>query len=292
MGSHVLSIKNLNHTYSNGIQAIRNVSLDIPRGMFGLLGPNGAGKSSLMRTIATLQQPTSGKIRFDDVDVLAEPAKVRRVLGYLPQHFGVYPRGSAYEILDHLAVLKGLTNSRERKHTVNSLLVLTNLYEKRSQTLATYSGGMLKRFGVAQALLGNPRLLIVDEPTAGLDPEERNRFHNMLAEISGDVVVVLSSHFVDDVAVLCPNIAVIAQGRVALRGTPTELVASLEGKVWQQHIEKSDLAVVRGELNVLSHFYLAGKLLVRVQAESRPGRRFEQAAATLEDVYFAAIKAA
>jgi len=287
----MLSIENLNHTYSNGIHAIKNVSLDIPRGMFGLLGPNGAGKSSLMRTIATLQQPTSGKIRFDDIDVLAEPAKVRRVLGYLPQQFGVYPRGSAYEILDHLAVLKGLTDSRERKRTVNSLLVLTNLYEKRSQTLATYSGGMLKRFGVAQALLGNPRLLIVDEPTAGLDPEERNRFHNMLAEISGDVVVVLSSHFVDDVAVLCPNIAVIAQGRVALRGTPADLVARLEGKVWQQHTEKSDLAAVQAESNVLSHYYSAGKLLVRVLADSRPGKQSVQAAATLEDVYFAAIKA-
>jgi ABC-type multidrug transport system ATPase subunit len=260
--------------------------------MFGLLGPNGAGKSSLMRTIATLQQPTSGKIRFDDIDVLAEPAKVRRVLGYLPQQFGVYPRGSAYEMLDHLAVLKGLTDSRERKRTVKSLLVLTNLYEKRSQTLATYSGGMLKRFGVAQALLGNPRLLVVDEPTAGLDPEERNRFHNMLAEISGDVVVVLSSHFVDDVAVLCPNIAVIAQGKVALRGTPTELVARLEGKIWQRHIEKSDLVAVQAESNLLSHYYSAGTLLVRVLADSRPGKNFVQAAATLEDVYFAAIKAA
>jgi ABC-2 type transport system ATP-binding protein len=286
----MLSIENLNHTYPNGIHAIRNVSLDIPRGMFGLLGPNGAGKSSLMRTIATLQQPTSGKIRFDEINVLAEPAKVRRLLGYLPQHFGVYPRGSAYEILDHLAVLKGLTNSQARKSTVKSLLALTNLYEKRNQTLATYSGGMLKRFGVAQALLGNPRLLVVDEPTAGLDPEERNRFHNMLADISDDVVVVLSSHFVDDVAVLCPNIAVIAQGTVALRGTPTELVASVEGKIWQQHTEKSDLAAVQAELNVLSHYYSAGKLLVRVQADSHPGRHFEQAAATLEDVYFSAIK--
>jgi ABC-type multidrug transport system ATPase subunit len=288
----MLSIENLNHTYSNGIHAIKNVSLDIPRGMFGLLGPNGAGKSSLMRTIATLQQPTSGRIRLDDINVLAEPAKVRRVLGYLPQQFGVYPRGSAYEILDHLAVLKGLTDSRARRSAVKSLLVLTNLYEKRNQTLATYSGGTLKRFGVAQALLGNPRLLIVDEPTAGLDPEERNRFHNMLAEISGDVVVVLSSHFVDDVAVLCPNVAVMAQGRVALRGTPTDLVASIEGKIWQQQIDKSELATVQAESNVLSHYYAAGKLLVRVQADSRPGRHFEQAAATLEDVYFSAINAA
>ena len=286
----MLSIENLNHTYSNGIRAIRNVSLDIPKGMFGLLGPNGAGKSSLMRAIATLQQPTSGTIRFDDIDVLAEPTKVRRLLGYLPQHFGVYPRGSAYEMLDHLAVLKGLTDRRARKLAVKNLLVLTNLYEKRNQTLSTYSGGMLKRFGVAQSLLGNPRLLVVDEPTAGLDPEERNRLHNMLAEISGDVVVVLSSHFVDDVAVLCSNVAVMAQGGVAVKGTPAELIARLEGRVWRRHIEKSDLAAVRAESNLLSHAYLAGKLLVRVEADSSPGRHFEQATATLEDVYFSATR--
>ena len=288
----MLSIENLDHTYSNGIHAIKNVSLDIPRGMFGLLGPNGAGKSSLMRTIATLQHPTSGKIRFDDIDVLAEPDKVRRLLGYLPQHFGVYPRGSAYELLDHIAALKGLTDARTRKQSVTNLLVLTNLYDQRKQAVATYSGGMLKRFGVAQALLGNPRLLVVDEPTAGLDPGERNRFHNMLAEISNDVVIVLSSHFVDDVAVLCPNIAVIAEGRVALRGTPTELVASIEGNVWQKHIDKSELAVLQAESSVLSHHYSAGRLLVRVQAKACPGNDFEQATATLEDVYFSVIKAA
>jgi ABC-type multidrug transport system ATPase subunit len=288
----VLSIENLDHTYSNGIHALKNVSLDIPKGMFGLLGPNGAGKSSLMRTIATLQQPTSGTIRFDDVDVLAEPDKVRRVLGYLPQHFGVYPRGSAYEMLDHLAVLKGLTDSRTRKQSVTNLLWLTNLYDHRKQAVATYSGGMLKRFGVAQALLGNPRLLVVDEPTAGLDPGERNRFHNMLAEISSDVVIVLSSHFVDDVAVLCPNFAVIAAGRVALRGTPKEVIASLEGTIWEKHVDKSELAVLQAESTVLSYHYSAGRLLIRVQADSCPGRDFEQAAATLEDVYFSVIQAA
>jgi ABC-type multidrug transport system ATPase subunit len=288
----VLSIENLDHTYSNGIHALKNVSLDIPKGMFGLLGPNGAGKSSLMRTIATLQQPTSGTIRFDDVDVLAEPDKVRRVLGYLPQHFGVYPRGSAYEMLDHLAVLKGLTDSRTRKQSVTNLLWLTNLYDHRKQAVATYSGGMLKRFGVAQALLGNPRLLVVDVPTAGLDPGERNRFHNMLAEISSDVVIVLSSHFVDDVAVLCPNFAVIAAGRVALRGTPKEVIASLEGTIWEKHVDKSELAVLQAESTVLSYHYSAGRLLIRVQADSCPGRDFEQAAATLEDVYFSVIQAA
>lgn len=285
----MLSISGLDHTYPNGVHALNAISLDIPKGMFGLLGPNGAGKSSLMRTLATLQQPTSGEIRFDDIDVLAQPDKLRRVLGYLPQHFGVYPRGSAYDILEHLAVLKGLSNGKERRRAVNELLVQTNLYQSRKQALATYSGGMLKRFGVAQALLGAPRLLIVDEPTAGLDPGERNRFHNLLAEVSDDVVVILSSHFVDDVSVLCGDIAVISEGRVALRGTPAQLIARIAGRVWQKQIEKSELSSCRAELDVLSHRYSAGKLIVRVHADSSPGSGFEQAEANLEDVYFSAV---
>ncbi|PCI60971.1 MAG: multidrug ABC transporter ATP-binding protein [Kordiimonadales bacterium] len=287
----MLSIKNLTHTYPNGVQALRNVNIDIPKGMFGLLGPNGAGKSSLMRTIATLQQPTSGSISFGDTNVLTEPDAIRRTLGYLPQDFGVYPRGSAYDLLDHLAVLKGITNGKERKQVVEGLLVQTNLFEVRKKKLATFSGGMRQRFGIAQALIGQPQLIIVDEPTAGLDPEERNRFHNLLSEIGEDVVVILSTHIVDDVSDLCPNMAVMAAGQIVSQGTPADLTAELDGKIWKKVIDKTDLEATQAEHNVISNHLSVGKMVIRVNSSSNPGNGFEQAQAHLEDVYFSSIAA-
>lgn len=287
----MLSIRNLTHTYPNGVQALKNVNLDIPKGMFGLLGPNGAGKSSLMRTIATLQRPTSGSIRFGEMDVLSKPDAVRRRLGYLPQDFGVYPRGSAYELLDHLALLKGITNGRERKRVVDGLLLATNLFENRKKRLATFSGGMLRRFGIAQALIGDPQLMIVDEPTAGLDPEERNRFHNLLSEIGEDTVVILSTHIVDDIADLCPYMAVMAEGRIVLQGTPSDLKNELEGRIWKKRIDKSELDACKANHHVISNHLSAGKTVVRVNAPSNPGSGFEPAQANLADVYFSAIHA-
>src|SRR5690349_193218 len=237
----MLEIKNLSHTYANGTVALDDVNLSIPRGMYGLLGPNGAGKSTLMRTVATLQQPTAGSIRFGDIDVLADPERLRRTLGYLPQDFGVYPRVSAYSMLDQLAVLKGITEGKDRKAVVETLLEQTNLWAVRNKSIAGFSGGMRQRFGIAQALIGNPELIIVDEPTAGLDPEERNRFLNLLAEIGDNVVVILSTHIVDDVADLCPRMGVPADGRVQLEGAPQELIASTRGKVWKRTIDHADL---------------------------------------------------
>lgn len=286
----MLTIEQLSHTYPNGVRALRGVSLEVPRGMFGLLGPNGAGKSSLMRTIATLQQPTSGELRFGEIDILREPLALRRVLGYLPQDFGVYPRGSAYDLLDHLAVLKGLADRRERKKEVERLLVQTNLWPHRRKRVAGFSGGMRQRFGVAQALLGRPELIIVDEPTAGLDPEERNRFHNLLAEIGEEIVVILSTHIVEDVADLCPRMAILACGQVVLAGTPAQLREELDGKVWTRRIDKADLASVRQRFNLLSHHLSMGSQMVRVLAESCPGPGFEATPATLEDVYFSAVE--
>ncbi len=285
----MLSIKNLTHTYPNGVQALKNVSLDVPKGMFGLLGPNGAGKSSLMRTIATLQQPTSGAITFGDTDVLTDPDTIRRTLGYLPQDFGVYPRGSAYDLLDHLAVLKGITNSKERKQVVEGLLVQTNLFEVRKKKLSTYSGGMRQRFGIAQALIGDPQLIIVDEPTAGLDPEERNRFHNLLAEIGEDVVVILSTHIVDDVADLCPNMAILAGGEIISKGTPAQLTDELNGAIWKRVIEKSELDAFKKSHNVISSHLSVGKTVIYVNAQGNPDEGFEASRPTLEDVYFSAI---
>ena len=287
----MLSIENLFHTYPNGVKALNNINLNLPKGMFGLLGPNGAGKSSLMRTIATLQQPTEGRIRFGDIDVLNQADELRRVLGYLPQDFGVYPRGSAYELLDHLAVLKGLTNRKERTRAVEGLLVQTNLFEVRKKRLATFSGGMLQRFGIAQALIGQPQLIIVDEPTAGLDPEERNRFHNLLAEIGEDVAVILSTHIVDDVTDLCPNMAVMAEGRVVAQGTPDNLKAELDGRIWKMTIDKSELDSHKEKYNVISSHLSTGKLVIRVNDAVRPGDGFEHARANLEDVYFTAVGA-
>jgi len=284
----MLSIQGLTHTYTNGVTALNNVNLTIPKGMFGLLGPNGAGKSSLMRTLATLQQPTSGRITFGDDDVLTTPGKLRRKLGYLPQDFGVYPRGSAYELLDHLAILKGITNKKERKKAVESLLVQTNLFEVRKKNVATFSGGMRQRFGIAQALLGQPQLIIVDEPTAGLDPEERNRFHNLLADIGEDIVVILSTHIVDDVADLCPNMAVLANGKIVSQGTPKKLIEQLKGRIWMKTIDKNELAQYQQNYKVISNHLCAGKVVLRVELETQPSG-FDQAIANLEDVYFLAI---
>lgn len=285
----MLSIQNLTHTYPNGVQALKNVTLDIPKGMFGLLGPNGAGKSSLMRTIATLQQPTSGSITFGDIDVLKEPDSIRRTLGYLPQDFGVYPRGSAYELLDHLAILKGVTNHKERKQVVEGLLVQTNLWEKRKNRLSTFSGGQRQRFGIAQALIGGPQLIIVDEPTAGLDPEERNRFHNLLAEIGEDVVVILSTHIVDDVADLCPNMAILAAGQIIKNGTPSALTKELDGMIWKKVIDKASLETFKQSHNVISSHLSTGQTVIYVNSPENPGDGFELSEPTLEDVYFSAI---
>jgi ABC-2 type transport system ATP-binding protein len=287
----MLTIENLTHVYGNGTRALDDVSLTIPKGMFGLLGPNGAGKSTLMRSIATLQTPTSGSIRFGDIDVVREPEKLRRVLGYLPQDFGVYPRVSAYDMLDHMAVLKGIANGRDRKATVEALLHQVNLWPVRSKALAGFSGGMRQRFGIAQALIGNPELIIVDEPTAGLDPEERNRFLNLLAEVGENVVVILSTHIVEDVTDLCPRMAVLAGGKIQLEGTPTELMHRLEGRVWRKTIDKSELADFQKRHNVISTRLFAGRTVIHVLADASPGEGFERAPGGLEDVYLATVAA-
>ena len=287
----MLSVKNLVHVYGNGTRALDDVSLEVPKGMYGLLGPNGAGKSTLMRSIATLQSPTSGSIRFDDIDVIAEPEKLRRTLGYLPQDFGVYPRVSAYDMLDHMAVLKGIAGGRDRKETVETLLNQTNLWSVRKKALAGFSGGMRQRFGIAQALIGNPRLIIVDEPTAGLDPEERNRFLNLLAEIGENVVIILSTHIVEDVADLCPRMAVMTEGKIQLEGAPDELMERLNGRVWKKTIDKEALEDHRVRYEVISTRLFAGKTVVHVLADRRPGEGFEPVAGGLEDVYFSTLSA-
>jgi ABC-type multidrug transport system ATPase subunit len=286
----MLSIKQLNKTYANGVKAINNVSLDIPNGMFGLLGPNGAGKSSLMRTIATLQDPDSGSIDFDGVDVLKDKEGLRRQLGYLPQDFGVYPKVSAETLLNHFAVLKGLTEKGPRKEAVEALLQQTNLWEARKRNLGTYSGGMRQRFGIAQALLGAPRLVIVDEPTAGLDPDERNRFLNLLAKIGEQVVVILSTHIVDDVTDLCPRMAMIVKGQVLVQGEPQAAIDTLHGKVWRRSVSMDELAQYQQTLNVLSTRLVGGKPQINVFADSQPDSGFAQIAADLEDVYFLHVR--
>ncbi|WFR79643.1 ABC transporter ATP-binding protein [Janthinobacterium rivuli] len=286
----MLSIKQLNKTYANGVKAINNVSLEIPNGMFGLLGPNGAGKSSLMRTIATLQDPDSGSIHFDGVDVLTDKAGLRRQLGYLPQDFGVYPKVSAENLLNHFAVLKGLTEKGPRKEAVEALLQQTNLWEARKRNLGTYSGGMRQRFGIAQALLGAPRLVIVDEPTAGLDPDERNRFLNLLAKIGEQVVVILSTHIVDDVTDLCPRMAMIVKGQVLVQGEPQAAIDTLLGKVWRRSVTTEELAQYQQSLNVLSTRLVGGKPQINVYADSQPDSGFAQIAPDLEDVYFLHVR--
>ena len=285
----MLELNDLRHVYGDGTVALDGVSLSIPVGMFGLLGPNGAGKSSLMRTIATLQTPTSGSIHFDGIDVLGDPARLRQVLGYLPQDFGVYPRVTAYDLLDHMAVLKGITVKADRRETVETLLDRVNLWDVRKRAVAGFSGGMRQRFGIAQALIGNPRLIIVDEPTAGLDPEERNRFHGLLAEIGENVVVILSTHIVEDVADLCPRMAVLAGGRILLDGAPQELIGGIRGQVWRKVVARRDVDDYRARLPVISTRLRGGETVVHVLSDESPGTGFEQVAGDLEDVYFAAL---
>ena len=284
----MLEITDLSHTYPNGTVALDGVTLSIPRGMYGLLGPNGAGKSTLMRTVATLQEPTRGSIRFGDIDVIAEPEKLRKRLGYLPQDFGVYPRVSAYSMLDQVAVLKGITGKSDRKAVVETLLNQTNLWAVRDKNIAGFSGGMRQRFGIAQALIGNPELIIVDEPTAGLDPEERNRFLNLLAAIGDNVVVILSTHIVDDVADLCPRMAVLANGRVQLEGSPSELIASTRGKVWKKTIDHSELEQHQQDYEVISTRLFAGNTIIHVLSDTQP-QGFEPVEGGLEDVYFSTL---
>ncbi|MDN5925055.1 MAG: ABC transporter ATP-binding protein [Xanthomonadales bacterium] len=286
----MLTLRNLRKTYANGVEALRDVSLDIPHGMFGLLGPNGAGKSTLMRTVATLQDPDSGSIKLDEQDLLADKQATRRLLGYLPQDFGVYPKVAVQDMLDHYAVLKGVTAKGERRALVEALLRQVNLWDVRKQKLGTFSGGMRQRFGVAQALIGEPKLIIVDEPTAGLDPEERNRFLNLLAEIGEKVVVILSTHIVEDVTDLCPRMAIIGQGQVLLAGEPHEAIASLEGRVWRASIDKSLLPNYRAHMSVLSTRLAAGRTLIHVLADASPGEGFEAVAPDLEDVYFGQLQ--
>ena len=286
----MLSIRDLSKTYANGVKALDSVSLDIPKGMFGLLGPNGAGKSSLMRTIATLQEADSGSVTLDGLDVLREKDAVRRLLGYLPQDFGVYPRVSAEEMLDHFCALKGIVDRKERKATVEALLNQTNLWQFRGRRLGNFSGGMRQRFGIAQALIGNPRLIIVDEPTAGLDPEERNRFLNLLAEIGENVVVILSTHIVEDVTDLCPRMAMLSKGQVLLAGEPREAIAALRQKVWRKLVPRAELAAYQERYTVLSSRRLGGEPVINVYSDSQPEPGFEAMEPDLEDVYFLKLR--
>ena len=285
----MLELNGVSHVYANGTRALDDVTLSIPRGMYGLLGPNGAGKSTLMRTVATLQTPTAGSIRFGDLDVIAQPERLRRTLGYLPQDFGVYPRVSAYDMLDHMAVLKGVSSAADRKVTVETLLEQVNLWPVRKKALAGFSGGMRQRFGIAQALIGNPGLVIVDEPTAGLDPEERNRFLNLLAEIGENVVVILSTHIVEDVSDLCPRMAVMAAGRIQLEGVPSELVGRTAGRIWMKVIDRAELENDRIRYDIISSRLLSGRTVIHVLSDDDPGDGFVPVAGGLEDVYFATL---
>ncbi len=282
-----VTISNLSKTYPNGVQALKHVSLTIGNQMFGLLGPNGAGKSTLMRTVATLQDPDSGTIHLDGLDVLDQKNEVRKILGYLPQEFGVYPKISALDMLHHLAVMKGVISSKERKEMVDALLQQTNLWEVRKKALSTYSGGTKQRFGIAQALLANPRLIIVDEPTAGLDPAERNRFLNLLSSIGSEVTVILSTHIVDDVRELCPRMAIIASGELLLEGAPADTLAALNGKIWSKVVSSDDeLRALESEMHVISTHLIAGQHEVRVYSDASPGEGFQPVDSELEDVYF------
>lgn len=282
-----VTISGLSKTYPNGVKALKNISLSIGNNMFGLVGPNGAGKSTLMRTIATLQDPDSGAIELDGLNVVSQKNEVRKVLGYLPQEFGVYPKMSALDLLQHLAVMKGIASSGQRKEIVDTLLQQTNLWDVRKKALGTFSGGMKQRFGIAQALLGNPRLIIVDEPTAGLDPTERNRFLNLLSSIGRDVTVILSTHIVDDVRELCPRMAIIANGEVLLEGVPAETLAALQGKIWSKLVSTDDeLRALESKMHIISTHLLGGRHEVRVYSDSSPGDGFRAVESDLEDVYF------
>jgi ABC-2 type transport system ATP-binding protein len=291
-GAGMLVVDGVTQVYRGGVVALNNISFEIKPGLFGLLGPNGAGKSTLMRTISTLQAPSRGSIRFGDIDVIREPEKLREVLGYLPQDFGVYPRVSAYAMLDHMAVLKGIADATERRETVETLLKQTNLWAVRNKAIAGFSGGMRQRYGIAQALIGQPQLLIVDEPTAGLDPEERNRFLNLLADVSQSVVVILSTHIVDDVAQLCSDMAIISKGSIVRHGAPNALIAELKGKVWRAFISKGELDQAKATHNVILSRLVGGRTLIHVLADSNPGDGFEPVSPDLEDVYFVALNSA
>ncbi len=285
----MLELRSVTHTYANGVRALDDVNLVIPTGMFGLLGPNGAGKSTLMRTIATLQTPSSGSVQFGDIDVIAQPERLRETLGYLPQDFGVYPRVSAYAMLDHLASLKGIGRRAERKQTVETLLDQVNLWDVRNKAIAGFSGGMRQRFGIAQALIGNPQLIIVDEPTAGLDPEERNRFLNLLAAIGENVVVILSTHIVEDVTDLCPRMAIMGGGRIMAQGSPTDLIAQMHGTIWARTADRDSLPAIMAAHRVISTRLSGGRMVVHVVSPDDPGDGFVPIAGGLEDVYFAAL---
>ena len=284
-----LKISNLSKVYPNGVHALNNVSLEISKGMFGLLGPNGAGKSSLMRTVATLQEADSGSVYLGDLNVMENPTELRKVLGYLPQEFGVYPRITASQLLDHMAVLKGVTNGRERKELVKYLLNKVNLYRQRDKSVKSFSGGMKQRVGIAQALIGNPQLIIVDEPTAGLDPGERNRFYNLLAEVGEDVVVILSTHIVDDVRELCTDMAIMNHGQIVYNGSPLTVLDDLAGMVWQKQIERNELEAYNENYMVISNKMVAGKPQIHILSNDDPGDGFMAVAPNLEDVFFTKI---
>jgi len=286
---NTLKINNLTKTYPNGVKALNGINLEITNGMFGLLGSNGAGKSSLMRTIASLQEPSSGSISFNNIDVLKQPHEIRTQLGYLPQEFGVYPKISAEKLLNHMAILKGIINNKERKEQVTALLQQVNLYQHRKKSVYTFSGGMRQRFGIAQALLANPKLIIVDEPTAGLDPEESNRFLNLLSEIGENVIVLLSTHIVEDVRNLCPNMAILANGEIISQGNPKELVASIEGKIWTKIIPKTDIKIYKKAFDVISTKLVSGETQIRVLSAKKPEAGFDSITPNLEDYYFATL---
>lgn len=285
----MLTITNVNKTYANGIKALDGVNLHISKGLFGLLGPNGAGKSTLMRTIATLQKPDEGLIKFDDIDVIEQAQELRQRLGYLPQEFGVYPRISAYDLLDHLAILKGIVGKGERKEAVEGLLAHTNLYDHRKISVSTFSGGMRQRFGIAQALLGDPDLLIVDEPTAGLDPEERNRFHNLLVSLGKDKVIILSTHIVEDVSELCHDMAILGNGKILLHGNPIDVTNALNGKIWRKTVLPQEIEVLEERFDVISKRLFAGRTVLHVLSNNAP-QGFESTPATLQDAYFNVLK--
>ena len=286
---NTLKIHNLSKTYPNGVRALNDINLEITNGMFGLLGANGAGKSSLMRTIASLQEPTSGSISFNGSDIIKEPENIRKYLGYLPQEFGVYPKISAEKLLDHLAVLKGILDTKQRKEHVTALLQQVNLYQHRKKSVYTFSGGMRQRFGIAQALLGNPQLIIVDEPTAGLDPEESNRFLNLLSAIGENVIVILSTHIVEDVRNLCPKMAILSNGEIISEGNPKDLVAGIEGKIWTKMVPKKDIEVYKKTFDVISTKLVAGETQLRVLSAYKPEDSFEAITPNLEDFYFAIL---
>jgi len=281
-----LRIEGLSKTYPNGVRALDNVTLEVPQGMFGLLGPNGAGKSTLMRTLATLQEPDTGAAHLGDIDILTEKDRLRETLGYLPQEFGLYPKVRAVDLLDHFAILKGITNKKERKQVVDALLEQTNLTDARKRKLGGFSGGMRQRFGIAVALLGDPKLIIVDEPTAGLDPEERVRFLNLLSELGENSVVILSTHIVDDVSELCSRMAVISRGQILRKGDPAEAINDLRGKIWKKSIAKDEIDAYSDRLNVISTRLQAGSRVIHVQADNQPDDSFASVEPDLEDVYF------